>query len=179
VAGDKLCDGVEVSYTCDMRDAGQDLIKLQFYKGKLGNKLNFIKPAMEALYITKEDKDAYERKVTHDSLKHANSIAVTSYKRLSEEDKQLRFALKFPETMQLTDRAFLESGDDTESIDVKGEPILAKYDTGLKDDKGQPIFGISCRMSWFLLDESTKRPLHEAEAGSKMKSKMQKMASGL
>jgi hypothetical protein len=163
--GSKNYDGIEISIDADMRDFEQNLCELKAKKKKPGVEFLLSVPAMKACHWN--DKHAHDKKLnksyagnTANPLITANSAVTTAWTNLDVKDEGRKKVLELvllpcnPNSGvgEYSDKPFLKADENTDSLVIHQEMILATFDTGRTDKEGHPLRSFSSHLSWFLVD---------------------------
>jgi len=165
--GKKTYDGVEISVSGDVRDFsnGRDILKA--YQEKPTHLFFNERPLIEAPHL---DTVVYERVQDCKHTQQGCSARVTSHKRNVKDNPRAAveaFVLQFPDNMQLTDRQFLQAGEETDELEIDSMVVAGKVDIGVR---GHPNFaGIQ---TWRLCDMSTEVEV-KGDSAKKKKGKKQ------
>ena len=165
--GKKTYDGVEISVSGDVRDFSNDRYVLKAYQEKPTNVFVYERPLIEAPHL---DTVVYENVQDCKHTQQGHSARVTSHKRNVEENPRAAvetFILQFPENMKLTDRQFLQAGEETDELEIDGMVVAGKVDIGIGNH--QNFTGIQ---TWRLCDMSTEVEV-KGDSAKKKKGKRQ------
>jgi len=131
--GKKTYDGVEISVSGDVRDFSNDRYVLKAYQEKPTNLFLYERPLIEAPHL---DTLTCERVQDCKQTQQDHSARVTSHKKDVKENARFgveSFILQFPENMKLTDRQFLQAGEETDELEIDSMLVAGKVDIGVRN----------------------------------------------
>jgi len=165
--GKKTYDGVEISVTGDVRDFSNDRYTLKAYQEKPTHLFIYERPLIEAPHL---DTVVYEKVQDCKHTQQGHSARVTAHKKNVEDNPRAAvesFVLQFPEKMKLTDRQFLQVGEETDELEIDSMVVAGKVDIGVGNY--QNFAGIQ---TWRLCDISTEVEV-KGDSAKKKKGKKQ------
>jgi len=153
--GGKQYRGYEISVSVDPRDLDQYCLE-----GRNGVKPNhefvITKPEIEAPFW--KSKKTYDSAQKHDAVRDGHNIAVTSYKKVKDEDKKQKLVLRFDSKMKLTDRQFLSPDEAQDDPMIKQQLIMGKVKTGFKV-RDKDLKTHTFLLQWYLCDMSSEQDI--------------------
>ena len=156
VVSDNKYDGWELSVVGDPRDFMDDLYSLEAIE-KPGNRFIFKKPFVEGPHW--RDIDIFIKQQDEAVLIEGRKVALNQFMKLSQEEKQDSYEVVFPEGMKLSDKLFLQAGEETDELVVASKLIAGKYKLAevKKKDQTVDVKNRSSILTWRLCDIATKR----------------------
>jgi len=165
--GKKTCDAVEISVSGDVRDFSNDRYVLKAYQEKPTNLFLCERPLIEAPHL---DTVTCERVQDCKQTQQGHSARVTSHKKDVKENPRFgveSFILQFPENMKLTDRQFLQAGEETDELEIDSMLVAGKVGIGVRNHEN--FAGIQ---TWRLCDMNTEVEV-KGDSAKKKKGKKQ------
>ena len=168
----KIYDGVEVSVAGDSRDFTEGLYEL-IADSKPGNTFVFKKPRVCGSHW--RDLPYYKKSqaTVHPVVYQGRTAALNSYMKLSPEEKVLQFNVRFPKSMSLSDKFFIETGQDHDLLAVDAQLVTSRYKIGEKKsstDASATTVDVKNRASiytWKLVDLNSARDATDEQGASK------------